>query len=182
MIFLKQTISLRKYSVATILQLLFMAHTMLFPILNVLYFYISTFRSVCAVPNMAVSCSSLISCFPDKLHSYFLNDSEIVLVTSIISSTTSVFTFHMRWISNDTLKSFRLLSSSHFCLLKSQYLYSFFVIIVYDGHFIFYFIMWLPCHHHPFPSLRSSLAGSQNSTTSQIKHFLFTVLPKPSWL
>jgi len=29
-----------------------------------LYFYISTFRSMCAVPNMAVFCSSLTSCFP----------------------------------------------------------------------------------------------------------------------
>jgi hypothetical protein len=28
----------------------------------VLYFYISSFRSMCAVPNLAVFCSSLISC------------------------------------------------------------------------------------------------------------------------
>jgi len=34
-------------------------------VLNLLYFYISTFRSVCAVPNMAVFCRSLTSCFPD---------------------------------------------------------------------------------------------------------------------
>ena len=27
--------------------------------LNLLYFYVSTFRSMCAVPNMAVFCSSL---------------------------------------------------------------------------------------------------------------------------
>jgi len=32
-------------------------------VLNLLYFYISTFRSTCAVPNMAVFCSSLTSCF-----------------------------------------------------------------------------------------------------------------------
>jgi len=35
--------------------------------LNVLYFYISTFRSMCAVPNMAVFRSSFISCFPGML-------------------------------------------------------------------------------------------------------------------
>ena len=29
-------------------------------VLNLLYFYIGTFRSMCAVPNMAVFCSSLI--------------------------------------------------------------------------------------------------------------------------
>jgi len=34
-------------------------------VLNLLYFYISTFRSMCAVPNMAVFWSSLTSCFPD---------------------------------------------------------------------------------------------------------------------
>jgi len=37
-------------------------------VLNLLYFYISTFRSMCAVPNMAVFCSSLTSCFPGMLH------------------------------------------------------------------------------------------------------------------
>ena len=34
-----------------------MVRVTLFPMLNLLYFYISTFRSVCAVPNMAVLCS-----------------------------------------------------------------------------------------------------------------------------
>jgi len=42
----------RIYSFAAILYLQFMVHVMLFPMLNVLYFYISTFRSVCAVPRM----------------------------------------------------------------------------------------------------------------------------------
>ena len=37
---------------------------MLFPTFNVLYFYISTFRSMCAVPNMAVFLSSMIRGFP----------------------------------------------------------------------------------------------------------------------
>jgi hypothetical protein len=31
------------------------------PMVNVLYFYISTLRSMCAVPGMAVCCSSWIS-------------------------------------------------------------------------------------------------------------------------
>ena len=41
-----------------------MPHVMLFPTLHALYLYISTFPSLCAAPNMAVFCSSLISCFP----------------------------------------------------------------------------------------------------------------------
>jgi hypothetical protein len=49
-----------EYSVAAILLFLFMVHITLFPMLNLLHFYISIFRSVCAVPNMAVFCSSLI--------------------------------------------------------------------------------------------------------------------------
>ena len=51
----------RDYSVAAILLLLFMVFISLLSVLNLLYFYISTFRSMCAVPNMAVFCSSLTS-------------------------------------------------------------------------------------------------------------------------
>ena len=49
----------REYSVAAILLLLFTVLIPLVPVLNQLYFYISTFRSMCAVLNMAVFCSSL---------------------------------------------------------------------------------------------------------------------------
>ena len=40
---------------------------------------------MCAVPNMAVFCSSLTSCFPGMLVTYFLNDFEIVPVAPIIT-------------------------------------------------------------------------------------------------
>jgi hypothetical protein len=49
----------KEYDVAAILSLLFMAPISLAPVLALMYFYISTFRSMCAVPNMAVFCSSL---------------------------------------------------------------------------------------------------------------------------
>ena len=58
--------------------------------------YISTSRSMCAVPNMAVFWSSLTSCFPGMLLTYFLNDFEIVPVVPIITGITFVFTFHVR--------------------------------------------------------------------------------------
>ena len=52
------------HSATPVLQLQFMLHVMLFPMLNVLYLYlylyISTLHSQCAVPNMAVFCSVLI--------------------------------------------------------------------------------------------------------------------------
>ena len=49
----------REHGVAAILLSLFMVLISLVSVLNLLYFYISTFRSMCAVPNMAVFCSSL---------------------------------------------------------------------------------------------------------------------------
>ena len=61
----------REYSVTAILLLLFMVLISLVSVLNLLYFYISTFRSVCAVPNMAVFRSSLTSRFPGMLLTYF---------------------------------------------------------------------------------------------------------------
>ena len=85
-----------EYSVAAILLLLFMVLISLVSVLNLLYFYISTFQSMCAVPNMAVFCSSLTSCFPGMLLTYFLNDLEIVPVAPIITGITFVFTFHVR--------------------------------------------------------------------------------------
>ena len=51
----------REYSVAAILLLLFMVLISLVPLFSLSYFYISTFRSMCAVPNMAVFCSSVVS-------------------------------------------------------------------------------------------------------------------------
>ena len=56
----------REYSVAALL-LLFMVLISLVSVLNLLYFYIGSFRSMCAVPSMAVFCSSLTSCFPGML-------------------------------------------------------------------------------------------------------------------
>ena len=88
----------REYSDAAILLLLFMVFISLVSVLNLLYFYISTFRSMCAVPSMAVFCGSLTSCFPGMLLTYFLNDFEIVPVAPIITCITYVFTFHMRCI------------------------------------------------------------------------------------
>ena len=99
----------REYSVAAILLLLFMVLISLVSVLNLLYFYISTFRSMCAVPNVAVFCISLTSCFPGMLLTYFLNVFEIVPVAPIITGITFVFTFHMRCISVVRSLKFRLL-------------------------------------------------------------------------
>jgi len=87
----------------TLLQLfclfLFMLPLFLVPTLALLFFYVSTFRSMCAVPNMAVFCSSLTSWFSGMSLTYFLDDLEMVPVAPIIIGITLAFTFHMRCIS-----------------------------------------------------------------------------------
>ena len=114
----------REYSVAVILLLLFMVLISLVSVLNLLYFYISTFRSTCAVPNMAVFCSSLTSCFPGMLLTYFLNYFEIVPIAPIITGITFVLTFHMRCISIVRSLYFRIFSASF--LINYYYYYYYF--------------------------------------------------------
>ena len=80
----------REHGVAAILLFLFMVLISLLAVSNLLYFYISTFRSMCAVPNMAVFCSSLTSWFPGMLLTYFLNVFEIVPVAPIITGITFI--------------------------------------------------------------------------------------------
>ena len=72
----------REYSVAAILLLLFMVLISLVSVLNLLYFYISTSRSTCAVPNMAVFCSSLTSYFPGMLLTFII----IIIIINIRKS------------------------------------------------------------------------------------------------
>ena len=84
----------RGYIVAAILSLLFMVPLSLVPALALLFFYASTFRSMCAVPNMAVFCSSLTSWFPGMLLTYFLNDLEMVPVAPLVTGITLASTFH----------------------------------------------------------------------------------------
>ena len=88
----------REYSLSAILSLLFMCISLV-PALALLYFYVRTFRSMCAVPNVTVFCISFTPWFPGMLLMYFLNDFEMVPVVPIITGIALVFTFHMRCIS-----------------------------------------------------------------------------------
>jgi hypothetical protein len=64
LIFLRKKYVSREYSVEANLLLLFMVLISLDPGWNLLYFYISIFRNMSALLNMAVYWSSLTSCFP----------------------------------------------------------------------------------------------------------------------
>ena len=57
----------RAYNVAAVLWFKFVVRVILFPTIKSLYFHVTSLRSVCAVPNAAIFCSSLISCFPGML-------------------------------------------------------------------------------------------------------------------
>jgi hypothetical protein len=74
---------------------LFMVRISLVPALTPLYLYVSTFRSMCAVPSMAVFCSSVNSWFPGMLLTYFLNDFEMVPVAPIITGIIFVCTIRI---------------------------------------------------------------------------------------
>jgi hypothetical protein len=82
----------RVHSVAAVLHLQFVLLAMLFPMLNALHSCISTALIVCAVPNTAVFCSSLMSFFPIMLLRYFLNYFYVVPFAPIIGNI-SVFIF-----------------------------------------------------------------------------------------
>ena len=105
-----------------------MVHISLVPALTPLYLYVNTFRSMCAVPNMAVFCSSLTSWFPGMLLTYFLNDFEMVPVAPIITGITFVFTVHMSCIS--------IVRSLYFRIFFYYSLLLFFIIIIINYKFI----------------------------------------------
>jgi len=77
----------REYIVAAILLLLFMVLISLVSVMNLLYFYMSTFRSMCTVPNMAIFWSSLTSCFPGMLLKFII----IIIIIIIIIFQTQIF-------------------------------------------------------------------------------------------
>jgi hypothetical protein len=72
----------REYIVAVILSF-FMVPLSLVPSSALLCFYISTFRSMCAVATMVVLCSSLTSWFPGMSLTYFPNYFKMVPVAPI---------------------------------------------------------------------------------------------------
>ena len=66
-----------------------MAHVTLFPMLNILYADIGTFRRMLSVSILAIFYSSLMSYFPGMLCRHLWNDAPI------ITGITFVFTFHV---------------------------------------------------------------------------------------
>ena len=74
--------------------------------------------------------SSLTSCFPGMLLTFFLNDFEIVPVVPIITGITFVFTFHMRCISIVRSLYFRIFSASSLITFLSPEIATSIIIII----------------------------------------------------
>jgi hypothetical protein len=70
------------YNVTAVLWFLNRVHA-ISNVINVLYLYISNFRTMCAVPYVAFFCSSSMG-FSAMLFRYFLNDFDIIIIITII--------------------------------------------------------------------------------------------------
>ena len=144
-----------------------------------------------AVPSMEFFCSHLISCFPDMLLGYFLNDFEMVPAASIIAGITSVFIFHMPFISAVRYLYFRNFTTSflitflspeiaisnniHVHFILSQIMISGLLL----GMVLYYYYYYY--YYYSLALLHNISAGSQNSTVSLTKH-LFIHCPDKTFL
>jgi len=91
---------------------MFMVPLSLVTALAILFFYVSTFWSMCVVTNMAVFCSFLTSWFPGMSLTYFLNDLEMVPMAPVTTGITLAFTYHIRCISIVRSLYFKILLAS----------------------------------------------------------------------
>ena len=109
----------RAYNFAAVLWLQSVLHVMLFPMINVLYLYLSTLWSICTVPRRAVFSSSLVLCFPDifwMILRRFQLPQLLLVSVLFLYFTCTLFLLYDFYI----LETPRLLSWSRFCLLKLQ--------------------------------------------------------------
>ena len=101
---------------------------------SVLYFYISTFRSMCAVHSMAVFSSSWSRALPVCGSDIFWRILRWFQLLRYYSYR-FCFTSHIRWISNVKFLCFQIFSAfiswSHSCLQKLQYLLTYMFIFNY---------------------------------------------------
>ena len=95
-----------------------------------LFFYISTSHSLCAVHNMAVFCSSLISRFPGVLLRYCVCYFAMVPVAPVITGISCAATCHMCWISVMKYLGFKVISASFLITFLSQGIATIIIIII----------------------------------------------------
>jgi hypothetical protein len=87
------------YIFAAVLWLQYVIHVTLLPMMNVLYFNIHTFRSMCTVPFVAVFCSCMMSCFTGMWLGSFMINVEMVPGTLVITGMGFVCIFRTSYFS-----------------------------------------------------------------------------------
>jgi len=119
---------------------------------------------------MAVSCSSLIACFPGSLLRYCWDDFEMVSVAPGITGITFALTFHMCWIST----YFRIFSASfhnHGPVSWNWNVYSHTCII------IIVVVVVVSCHKHFLPgtSLEPMVIPIAQASSFRLQYFPYYV-------
>ena len=149
-----------------------MVHISLVPTLVLTVFYVSTFRRMCAVPNVAVFCSSRTSWLPGMLPTYFLNDLEMAPVAPIITGITVVFTFHIRWISIVRSLYFKFFSASFLITLLSPEMATplLLLLLLLLCNCVYSCNMTLPC---PWRTLNDVNTCCSGLICTDFVHFLF---------
>ena len=117
---------------------------------------------MCAMPNMAVFCSSFTSWFRGMLLMYFLNDFEMVPVTLVITGITLVFTFHKRCIS--------IVRSLYFKILWAI------VVVVVVVELCTYFIMTISCYCSAVWSIKYPYYGGLMCVLNMYFYFFLSFL------
>jgi len=127
---------------------------------------------MCSMPSVAIFCSSLISCFPDMLLSYFLNDLEMVPVALVSTGITFIFTLHMRCISIVGFLCVRIFSAYFLITFLSPELLLLLLLFFWRGRGLY---VTLKCHCNitpsPFPL----------TTCNKTHQFPFSCLMLMSW-
>ena len=191
-----------EYSGAVILSLLFMVPISLVPDLVLLYSYVSTFRSTCAVPNMAIFCISLISWFPGMLLRYCLSDFEMVPVAPINTGIALAFTLYMGWISIMRSLHIKIFSDSflitflspgiatsikrHVHFLLSRIMMSDLLLGIFHYYYCYYYYYYHHHHHHhhhhhPAGSITPKLNIANTRARQEMRSLSHSHTQNPVW-
>ena len=79
---------------------------------------------MCAVPSIAVLCSSFMLCFPAMFFTNFINDFGMVVIVPIINAITFIFKFHITCIHNIRALYFKILAVSLNIITITDRMYS----------------------------------------------------------
>jgi hypothetical protein len=153
---------------------------------NVSYFYICTFRSMCAVPSIVVFGSSFRA-FPVRFSGVSWMNLRRFQLPLLLLVSLLFFKFHMRCISIVSylyFRTFSFLSWPHSCLLKSQHLLTHRFLFHSHGlwcpgwyYYYYYYYYYVSCHRPILPghSLEPTVIPTAQASSSTLQYFPYYV-------